>query len=106
HQGWTPRYNRIMALTLYYHPFSSYCQKALIALYENGTAFTPRLINFADAADEAALMAVWPLHRFPVLEDEKRRQVVPEASIIIEYLALHYAGAWQALPGDPAAVIE
>ena len=24
-----------MTLTLYAHPFSSYCQKALIALYEN-----------------------------------------------------------------------
>ena len=24
---------------LFAHPFSSYCQKVLIALYENGTAF-------------------------------------------------------------------
>jgi hypothetical protein len=29
----------LMALTLYFHPLSSFCQKALIALYENDTAF-------------------------------------------------------------------
>lgn len=27
------------AMKLYVHPFSSYCQKALIALYENATPF-------------------------------------------------------------------
>jgi glutathione S-transferase len=26
-----------MSLILFAHPFASYCQKALIALYENGT---------------------------------------------------------------------
>lgn len=30
-----------MMLTLYYHPLASFCWKVLIALYENGTAFTP-----------------------------------------------------------------
>ena len=29
-----------MPLTLYFHPLSSFCQKALIALYENGSPFT------------------------------------------------------------------
>ncbi len=33
-----------MALILYTHPFSSYSQKVLIALYENGTAFEPRMV--------------------------------------------------------------
>jgi glutathione S-transferase len=28
-----------MTLKLYAHPFSSYCQKVLIALYENDTPF-------------------------------------------------------------------
>ena len=31
-----------MTLKLYAHPFSSYCQKALTALYENGTPFDYR----------------------------------------------------------------
>jgi glutathione S-transferase len=34
-----------MALKLYAHPFSSYCQKALIALYENDVAFDCRSIT-------------------------------------------------------------
>lgn len=29
-----------MSVELFTHPFSSYCQKALIAFYENDTPFT------------------------------------------------------------------
>jgi glutathione S-transferase len=29
----------LQSMKLYAHPFSSYCQKVLIALYENGTPF-------------------------------------------------------------------
>ena len=90
-----------MSLTLYYHPLSSYCWKALIAFYEAEVAFTPRVINFRDPADFAALKAVWPLARFPVLADEGRGANVPEATIIIEYLAQHYAGAAGLVPSDP-----
>ena len=32
-----------MSLTLHEHPFSSYCWKALIALYERDVPFTPAL---------------------------------------------------------------
>ena len=30
-----------MSLTLHFHPLASFCWKALIALYENDTPFTP-----------------------------------------------------------------
>jgi glutathione S-transferase len=33
-----------MSLTLYAHPFSSYCQKVLVALYENETPFVFRIV--------------------------------------------------------------
>ena len=33
-----------MTLKLYAHPFSSYCQKVLIALYENDTPFEFRML--------------------------------------------------------------
>jgi len=36
-----------MSLTLYAHPFASYCWKPLIALYENATPFTYRLVENA-----------------------------------------------------------
>jgi glutathione S-transferase len=90
-----------MALTLYYHPFSSYCFKALIALYENGTPFTPRPTNLYDPESAAELKKLWPIGKFPVLHDAARQQTVPESSIIIEYLALHYPGTSQLVPTDP-----
>lgn len=84
-----------MALTLYYHPLSSFCHKVLIALYEHGAAFTPRVINLGDAASRAELQAVWPLIKFPVLRDHGRARDVAESSIIIEYLDHYHAGPHQ-----------
>ncbi|HAR27265.1 MAG TPA: glutathione S-transferase, partial [Bradyrhizobium sp.] len=37
-----------MSLTLHYHPLSSFCWKALVALYENGAPFTPHMVNLGD----------------------------------------------------------
>ena len=89
-----------MPLTLYYHPLSSFCWKALIALYEADVAFEPRVVNLGDPADRAAFQAVWPLAKFPVLRDEARGETVPESSIIVDYLAQHWPTAAQLLPGD------
>ena len=77
-----------MALTLYAHPFSSFSQKALIALYENNTPFRFRMLN--DAEGFAELAALWPHKKFPVLVDGDA--TVIEATIIIEHLAEHYPG--------------
>ena len=60
-----------MALTLYYHPFSSYSWKALIPLYEAGTLFTARSIEDQQAAAE--WKQHWPIGRFPVLVEEFER---------------------------------
>jgi glutathione S-transferase len=90
-----------MALTLYHHPLSSFCWKALIALYEADLAFEPRMVNLGDPADRAAFQAVWPLAKFPVLRDEARGQTVPESTIIIDYLARTYPAAATLLPTDP-----
>ena len=83
-----------MALTLYSHPFSSYCQKVLVALWENDVPFTYRHLEDQGAAEERARL--WPLGRFPVLVDDGR--VVPETSIIIEHLDLHHPGPVRLLP--------
>ena len=91
-----------MALTLYSHPFSSYCQKVLVALWENDLAFTYRHLEEPGAAEERA--ALWPLGRFPVLVDDGR--VVPESSIIIEHLDLHHPGPVRFLPQAPDAALE
>jgi glutathione S-transferase len=91
-----------MALQLHAHPFSSYCQKVLTALYENGTPFELRLLEGGAAMRELA--ALWPLKRFPVLVDGAR--TVIEASVIVEYLDVHHPGPVRLLPADPDAALE
>ena len=44
-----------MSLVLYGHPFSSYTQKVLIALYENGTHFEFRCIGPATPQHSAGI---------------------------------------------------
>ena len=79
-----------MSLKLYYHPLSSYCHKALIALYEGGISFEPIVVDLSNEESAAALRALWPVAKFPVLRDEARGQTVAEATVIIEYLDSHY----------------
>jgi len=87
-----------MSLTLHFHPLSSFCHKALIALYENGTPFTPSIVNLMDEGERAALRKLWPIGKFPVLRDEARGETVPESTVIIEYLDQHYPGETRFIP--------
>ena len=92
-------------LHLYYHPFSSYCQKALVAFYENAVPFVPH--NIDGPPDNPAmqeLAARWPMKRFPLLVDGER--TIIEASCIIEYIGLRAPGPVQLIPSDPMAALE
>lgn len=91
-----------MKPALYAHPFSSYCQKVLIALYENQIDFDYR--NLQDPATNRELEALWPLKRFPILVDDGR--TILETSTIIEHLQLHHPGPVRMIPDDPEAAIE
>ena len=71
-----------MSLTLHYHPLSSFCMKALVALYENGTAFKPLLVNLGEKDSREAFLKVWAIGKFPVLQDDARNEIVPELSLI------------------------
>ena len=93
-----------MPLTLFAHPFSSYTQKALIAIYENATPFTFRVLAPSDPATGAEFAALWPLQRFPLLVDDGR--MIAEATIIIEHLALHHPGRVRLIPRDAARALE
>lgn len=88
-----------MTLSLYYHPFSSFCQKVLVALYERDVPFEKVAIDFSDPDQKAALERVWPMGKFPVLRDEARDVTVPESSLIVEYLD-------RARPGLPPLVLD
>lgn len=91
-----------MSLTLYAHPFAAYCWKALIALYENETPFTYRVVE--DAAAWAELEALWPIKKFPVLRDGD--ETVAESSIIVEYLMRRHPGAAPMIPADAGAALR
>lgn len=93
-----------MSLQLYAHPFSSYCQKVLVALYENATPFARRLLESPDGAASRELAALWPLQRFPVLRDGER--TVIEATSIIEYLGVHHPGPVRLIPADADAALD
>lgn len=90
-----------MALTLYAHPFSSYCHKVLIALYENEVPFTYRKLDEPGA--HAELTRFWPFARFPVLVDGDIP--VMESSSIIEHLGLQHPGPMRLVPADPGAAL-
>jgi glutathione S-transferase len=93
-----------MSLALYGHPFSSYTQKALIALYENDTPFEFRLIGPETPEHAAEWLRRWPLAKFPLLLDGDRE--VAETSIIIEYLQIAHPGPVRLLPADPLAALD
>jgi glutathione S-transferase len=89
-----------MSLTLFFHPLASYCQKVLVALYENDTPFTGHVVDLGDPAVRAEYQKVWPFAKMPVLRDEARGRIVPEASIIIEYLDQYHPGRVRLIPED------
>ncbi len=93
-------------LNLYFHPFSLFSQKVLIALYEAGTSFHPHILESANPDALKEIGELWPIRRFPVLRDEARSIVLPESSIIIEQLDLHYPGKQRLIPEDPDLALQ
>ncbi|MFC4278142.1 glutathione S-transferase family protein [Achromobacter aloeverae] len=93
-----------MALQLYYHPFSSYCHKALVAFHENDIAFEGHVIEGPDSAAYRELAARWPIKRFPMLVDGERQ--VMEATCIVEYLQTSHPGPVRLIPADARAALE
>lgn len=91
-------------MKLYAHPFSSYCQKVLMALYENNTPFEFCMLGPGHEKEAAEHAARWPLKKMPMLVDGDH--TVLEASVIIEYLALHHPGPVTLIPQDARAALE
>ena len=91
-----------MSIEIFAHPFSSYCQKALIAFYENDIPFTYRMLEEPGVGEELA--SLWPMKRFPVLRENGR--VVLEATVIIEYLGVHHPGPIRLIPEEADLALE
>ena len=95
-----------MTLILYYHPFSSFCQKVLVALYERDVPFERVVVDLGDPEQKAALERLWPMGKFPVLRDEARAVTVPESSLIVEYLDGAHPGPPPLVPADPDTALK
>jgi glutathione S-transferase len=93
-----------MALKLYSHPLASFCWKSLIALYENGTPFELLMVDLGDPKAKAKFEAMWPTAKIPLLEEDGR--IVPETTIMIEYLDRRHPGKVLLLPRDPEEELD
>lgn len=94
-----------MSLRLYFHPFSSFCQKVLTALYDRGIPFEPRVVDLGAPGERAVLEALWPMGKFPVLRDEAADTTLAEASLIIEYLD-RFGTSVKMVPGERDEALE
>lgn len=90
-----------MTLQLYFHPFASFCQKALIAFHEKQVSFEPHPVDLGDADSRAEFYALWPIGRFPFVRDTATGRRHGESSIIVEYVdGLSDTGP-RLIPGEP-----
>lgn len=88
-----------MSLELFAHPFSSYSQKVLIALWADDTPFIFRMLDEQHPDNMAALHRHWPIGKFPLLLDDGKPVV--ESTTIIEHLSAHHPGPNRWIPdGD------
>jgi glutathione S-transferase len=89
---------------LYGHPFSAYCQKAMIAFAERGFDFELRMLAFDDAAAGAEFAALWPIRRMPILVDGDR--TLMEATIIVEHADLAAGDGARLVPADAREALD
>jgi glutathione S-transferase len=88
-------------MKLYYHPLSSNCQKVLMALYEKDAAFEPAFVDMFDIeANRRYRENINPIGKIPsLLTDEG--ELIPESSIIVEYVDRASDGALALIPDSP-----
>ncbi len=77
-------------LTLYAHPFSSYCWKVQIALDADGTSYSYRNVDPSHPGVMDELRSLWPIGKFPLLVDDG--QVIAETTCIIEHVQATHPG--------------
>jgi glutathione S-transferase len=95
-----------MSMTLYFHPLSSFCWKALVGLYELEVPFEKHVVDLSDDAARSAFLRLWPLGKFPVLRDDARDRTVPESTILLEYVDRASSAAQRLIPADPDLAVE
>lgn len=85
-----------MSLQFFGHPFSSYTQKVLIALYADGTEFEYRMLDQEHPENFEELNRHSPFGLFPMLLDQGRPVI--ETTCIIEHCQAHHPGPNRWIP--------
>lgn len=88
-------------MKLYYNPVSSYSQKTLMAFYEKNVQFEAVIVDLMSPAAKAEYKKINPFGKVPVLMVPEKDWMVPESSIIIEYIDRHVTGGTKLIPDDP-----
>jgi glutathione S-transferase len=86
-------------MKLYIFPLSTYAQKVLVALYEKGIEFTPEIVDFSSNEARAAYKQIYPLGKVPLLVRDDG-WLIPESTIIIEYLDTQIDKGPRLIPDD------
>lgn len=87
-------------MDLYFSYLSTYSQKVLIGLYEKDTAFTPHLVDLSDPEARAEYVKLYPFGKLPLLVRDDGR-MIPESSIIVEYIDNQFEQEPILIPRDP-----
>jgi glutathione S-transferase len=86
-------------MKLYYAPVSTYSQKALIAFKEKKQSFTPHMVGLMDPKAKEDYKKIYPMGKLPLLVLENGH-LIPESSIIIEYLDSYFETGTRLIPAD------
>jgi len=101
------RINISNGLLLYYHHYSYYSQKVLMALHEKNLPFESHIINLArEAQYEPWFLKINPRGEVPVLQDTGK--IIPDSSRIIDYLEDNFSNGDtpRLIPMDQGAEIR
>ena len=86
-------------MKLYFNYASPYSQKALVGLYEKEVAFKPETVELFDPEKRAAYLKLYPLGKIPLLQLDDG-YLIPESSIILEYVDTHFDTGSRLIPAD------
>jgi glutathione S-transferase len=86
-------------MKLYYFPLSTYSQKTLIAFYEKQVKFTPEIVDLQSDQCRNEYRKLYPLGKVPLLIRDDG-WMIPESSIIIEYLDTQFTTGTRLIPDD------
>jgi glutathione S-transferase len=85
-------------MKLHFHPVSSYSQKTVFALREQGFKYEPVIVDIMSPEGRAAYKKLYPVGKLPLLVGDGL--FIPESTIIIEYADTHDAPKGRLIPDD------